>query len=466
MYVIRCFSFFSIICIKSFYNLRVQRYNRFASEVLFFYICHYLKSDKYKNHNKPNQKKKLLLITMKKYRLLLIAAFTLFLSCSESKEPDKDISIVPCKLEENAKLKFSDFVKSIELTPLETNKGCLINTIGKIIKYKDYYYIGSASTRIEKIFVFTEDGKFLYQLDKRGSGPDEYIAIGDFDVIKDFQVAITSNDNQSMYTYDLVSDSCVFRKKLDIYPQNILFKDGYFYVLNGGTAFHPGDDFLVYKYNQEGEIVDYLFKGDELVEKVTSCTTSLKSLSAYKGDLLFTYPYSDTIYRLTNGQFVPAYLINIGDRRIPINEFKNANGILEIDKIIKEKQGIDNMLYYSFGNPISVFTFMDYKYDGYISFYNHETNQSLSATYLMDDLLFKGNRINLKAWKLPKLYENGILYYIAEPTELIEAMNDYKDRINTEEWNSFCNEHPDIVEKIHQMKEDDNPVLVKLLLKS
>ena len=124
------------------------------------------------------------------------------------------------------------------------------------------------------------------------------------------------------------------------------------------------------------------------------------------------------------------------------------------------------MLYYSFGNPISVFTFMDYKYDGYISFYNHETNQSLSATYLMDDLLFKGNRINLKAWKLPKLYENGILYYIAEPTELIEAMNDYKDRINTEEWNSFCNEHPDIVEKIHQMKEDDNPVLVKLLLKS
>ena len=72
----------------------------------------------------------------------------------------------------------------------------------------------------------------------------------------------------------------------------------------------------------------------------------------------------------------------------------------------------------------------------------------------------------MKAWKLPKLYENGTLYYIAEPTELIEAMNDYKDRINTEEWNSFCNEHPDIVEKIHQMKEDDNPVLVKLLLKS
>ena len=68
---------------------------------------------------------------------------------------------------------------------------------------------------------------------------------------------------------------------------------------------------------------------------------------------------------------------------------------------------------------------------------NHETNQSLSATYLMDDLLFKGNRINLKAWKLPKLYENGILYYIAEPTELIEAMNEYKDRISTEEWNSF-----------------------------
>ena len=446
--------------------MRVQRYNRFASEVLFFYICHYLKSDKYKNHNKPNQKKKLLLITMKKYRLLLIAAFTLFLSCSESKEPDKDISIVPCKLEENAKLKFSDFVKSIELTPLETNKGCLINTIGKIIKYKDFYYIGSASTRIEKIFVFTEDGKFLYQLDKRGPGPDEYIAIEDFDVIKDFQVAITSNDNQSMYMYDLASDSCVFRKKLDIYPQNILFKDGYFYLLRGGTAFLSGDDYLVYKYNQEGEVVDHLFKGDELTRKIMTYTSSVRPLLTYNGYLFFTHPYSDKIYRLTNKHFGPAYLIDIGDRRIPINEFKNANEIFEMHQIVKKKQGIDNMLYYSLGNPISVFTFMDYKYDGYVTLYNHKTNQSKTATYWVDDLLFKGNRMDLKAWKLPKLYENGTLYYIAEPTELIEAMNDYKDRINTEEWNSFCNEHPDIVEKIHQMKEDDNPVLVKLLLKS
>lgn len=389
-----------------------------------------------------------------------------FFSCSTKKEEDKEISIISCKLVENMGMNFSDFVKSIELIPLETNKGCLINTIGKIIKYKNYYYIGSTSTRIENIFVFTEDGKFLYQLDKRGAGPDEYIAIEDFDVIKDFQVAITSNDYQSMYMYDLASDSCVFRKKLNIYPQNILFKDGYFYVLNGGTAFHPGDDFLVYKYNQEGEIVDYLFKGDELVEKITSCTTSLKSLSAYKGDLFFTYPYSDKIYRLINEQFVPAYLIDIGDRRIPISEFKNTNEILEMHKIVKKKQGIDNMLYYSFDNPISVFTFMDYKYDGYVTLYNHETNQSKTATYWIDDLLFKGNRMDLKAWKLPKLYENGILYYIAEPTELIEAMSDYKDQISSDEWNIFCNKHPDIVEKIHQMKADDNPVLVKLILKS
>ena len=403
---------------------------------------------------------------MKIYVLIFISACVFFFSCSTKKEEDKDISIISCKLIENMGMNFSDFVKSIELTPLETNKGCLINTIGKIIKYKDFYYIGSASTRIEKIFVFTEDGKFLYQLDKRGPGPDEYIAIEDFDVIKDFQVAITSNDNQSMYMYDLASDSCVFRKKLDIYPQNILFKDGYFYLLRGGTAFLSGDDYLVYKYNQEGEVVDHLFKGDELTRKIMTYTSSVRPLLTYNGYLFFTHPYSDKIYRLTNKQKKKKKLIDIGDRRIPINEFKNANEIFEMHQIVKKKQGIDNMLYYSLGNPISVFTFMDYKYDGYVTLYNHKTNQSKTATYWVDDLLFKGNRMDLKAWKLPKLYENGILYYIVEPTELIEAMNDYKDRISTEEWNSFCNEHPDIVEKIHQMKTDDNPVLVKLILKS
>lgn len=389
-----------------------------------------------------------------------------FFSCSTGKDEDNDISVISCKLAENKGMNLSDFVKSIELTPLETTEGCLINTIGKIIKYKDYYYIGSASTRIEKIFVFTEDGKFLYRLDKRGSGPYEYIAIEDFDVVKDFQVSVTSNDNQSIYVYDLVSDSCVFRKKLDIYPQNVFLKDGYFYVLRGGTAFLPGDDYLVYKYNQEGEVVDHLFKGDELTRKITTYTSSVRPLLTYNGNLFFTYPYSDKIYRLTNKQFVPAYLIDIGDRRIPINEFKNANEIFEIHQIVKKKQCIDNMLYYSFGNPISVFTFMDYKYDGYVTIYNHKTNQSKTASYWVDDLLFKGNRMDLKAWKLPKLHENGILYYIAEPTELITAMNKYKNRISIGEWNIFCNKYLDIVEKIRQLKEDDNPVLVKLILKS
>ena len=55
--------------------MRVQRYNRFASEVLFFYICQYLKSDKYKNHNKPNQKKKSIVDYDEKIQIVTYSRF-------------------------------------------------------------------------------------------------------------------------------------------------------------------------------------------------------------------------------------------------------------------------------------------------------------------------------------------------------------------------------------------------------
>lgn len=221
-----------------------------------------------------------------------------------------------------------------------------------------------------------------------------------------------------------------------------------------------------YIYNREGEMTGRLFEGDEAAHSAISFISSAGNLSVYRDELYFTYHFCDTLYRYADGHFTPFLLVDVGDKFIPPDKVKGVKELKELEAIIKQEKGwYGGILSYYLDDPVSVLTFLDYQYIGYLSLYNRSTGQTLTATHLYDDLLFKGHRFRLKAWKLPKLYKDGVLYYVADPSDLMEAMEDYKRRISAEAWEAFCRERPDVVDQIQRMKEDDNPVLVKLMVK-
>jgi len=43
--------------------------------------------------------------------------------------------------------------------------------------------------------------------------------------------------------------------------------------------------------------------------------------------------------------------------------------------------------------------------------------------------------------------------------------NEYKKKLNPQEWDDFCRQHPRLTEICSDLKEDDNPVLLRIKVK-
>lgn len=395
----------------------------------------------------------------------LVLVCVLSLSCKQENKFDTSCLLINSEFTGKDCAKLSDFVESIEIIPLETNQECLIENIGKIVKHKDFYYIASASNVLNKILVFDKNGRFVYGLDKRGLGPHEYIDIGDFDVIDNDRIVIVSHSNPGIYVYDMVKDSCVLHKSIDINPNSIIAKDSSFYVMNSGSVFHEETNDLIFRYDKQANLIESFFCVNNSTLDVISNIKPLVSLSSYRKDLYFNYPYCDTIYSINDAKAVPAYSLDFGNKALSVEALTEAGDMQRIEKIIQNNKGINLLIYYAINSPYSLFTFMDYQYRGYILIYKSNIYKSIIANEIVDDLYFKGNKIILKPWKLPKLLTDNTIYYHIEPADLIGYYTKYKKRLSNKEWTIFSKSHPKLVSVVNNLSEDDNPILLKMKLK-
>jgi hypothetical protein len=106
-----------------------------------------------------------------------------FLSCSQ-KESKKlgagEIYSPEIDLKRNDSVSILDFSESTDVVQLETSDGCLIKQIEKIIFDNDRYYVFDREQSI--LFCFDSQGKFLFKIDRKGQGPEEYLDLAGFDI--------------------------------------------------------------------------------------------------------------------------------------------------------------------------------------------------------------------------------------------------------------------------------------------
>lgn len=94
----------------------------------------------------------------------------------------------------------SEFASAVEYIPLETSDSILIGNVEKLIVWKDQYYILDNLT--ETIFCFDANGKYQKRLYRKGEGPEEYASISDFEIDrKTGDICIYSNPTLSVLVY-------------------------------------------------------------------------------------------------------------------------------------------------------------------------------------------------------------------------------------------------------------------------
>ena len=130
-----------------------------------------------------------------KYLLIFFLIITLSCCSNNTKEHDNVLAIDYKNLDE---IRLSDYVNNIKVVKLATSDDVLIGEIVKVEIFNNKIYILDKLSNA--LFIFTDEGEFLYKLRNIGQGPGEYIYLFDFDVTNDG--VYLSDIGQSILYYD------------------------------------------------------------------------------------------------------------------------------------------------------------------------------------------------------------------------------------------------------------------------
>jgi hypothetical protein len=125
----------------------------------------------------------------------------ILLSCADNK-PRTEFSGTTIDIV-NSSDDFMNFVADYDTIRLETTNDALIDEIAKMKIMNDRFFI--LNLKFNKVFIFTEEGKFINKISDTGQGPNEYIRITGFEV-------------DPVHNKILISDE--FSRKLFIYNED------------------------------------------------------------------------------------------------------------------------------------------------------------------------------------------------------------------------------------------------------
>jgi len=130
---------------------------------------------------------------------LIIFIGSLLIGCSDKKSSVDSGTIID--LERETPVCISDLFESVEVVQLETDEQCLVQTMNILISHNNRYYI--LDERQQKLFCFDSVGKFLFKIDQKGQGPEEYVHISDINIDPYEQTLLLLESWGNLLTFDL-----------------------------------------------------------------------------------------------------------------------------------------------------------------------------------------------------------------------------------------------------------------------
>lgn len=153
---------------------------------------------------------------------LLILVLIFFCSCgrkstNETSNVDSVIDIDLFSEPESTVKELSDFAENIEYIPLQTTESSLIGPFTlKLLNLDNRIYIQNSGLEGE-IMCFDRGGKFLFKINNKGRGPEEYDFVTDFDVSSDNKVlTILSSSTRKLVAYGISDTGFTFQRSITL----------------------------------------------------------------------------------------------------------------------------------------------------------------------------------------------------------------------------------------------------------
>jgi hypothetical protein len=364
----------------------------------------------------------------------------------------------------------SDFFSDIDYIPLESNDDHLIGQITQMLIYQDKIYI--LDLQQHTVFCFQKDGKFLFEINKKGTGPGEYVELDNISIDHDKNhLLLCNNSINKILVFDL-NGNYIQTYKIDC-NANV-----FTYIADGYSAFF-GDFTANPKYEKEQNTPNLLItRLDEDVQKVQytdlffpsninfgATVSPATCFSSYQsGTVTLLEAYNDTIYHLLSNKVERAYYIDFGDMKkgdgfysLLYNPVTDSKKIFEYEtnhnvcNIIGLSETSKNIFFVYYHNKTKFhFVFYDKsnkKIIDIVKVYSPETGFAFPVN----------NDINGGPFAMPYWTDENSFYGFVEPYELLT----YKNAI----LQSNAKNKDELLKKLNNIVEDDNPVIVKMVPK-
>jgi hypothetical protein len=148
---------------------------------------------------------------------LLIFLIFIFISCGRKSTNETvnagSVLVIDLLSEPGSTVKkLSEFAANIEYIPLQTKESSLMDDlIRKIVNIDKSLYIQNR----DGIMCFNMEGKFLFKLENRGRGPEEYTYLLDFDISSDNK-SLTILSNSKLLVYGISDTGFTFQRSITL----------------------------------------------------------------------------------------------------------------------------------------------------------------------------------------------------------------------------------------------------------
>jgi len=397
-----------------------------------------------------------------KYYIFTLIAFCLF-SCGGKSHQSKKLETISINGNIRQTLNLSSFVDTIEFIPLETNDENLIGIINRIVYKNGKYYIRSTQSMLHgKLSVFDNAGKYLWGLNKIGNGPGEYPELKDFAIAENGNIIVLSY--RKIIKYDSTG---VFlsENKMDFLGfEFVCMKDNNFTILNFEANLNDNRQFSV--IDEKGNIKRQFFKESNLESKKSRFMVEWRSLSPFKSNIYFMYPYCDTLYVIEKNKYIKRlYYIDYRNNKIPANILKTNDDLYSWDKKLLNLGDYMHTTAMGCTDDYIYISSVNKAYQGFFTLYSKKNKHTLTAHTLIDDMFLKGNTISIKGSKNAHDMDNNDILWAIDPEYLINGYKHYMSYLSDAGREEFRKKYPELVRICTTLKEDDNPVILRIKVK-
>lgn len=220
---------------------------------------------------------------------------------------------------------------------LEMTEDALISNIQKLATTEEYIFILDEMTK--HILKYTQDGKFVSLLNKKGKSPEEYLSLSDFMVDEENKrIEVLDMFSNRLISYDF-DWNFVSSKQLPVASSQISRLGNEYVICSHRMTLNNGEDYILYALDTATLNINHKFMSFD-PERLMHNLVSKTPLIPASGGVGYLKGNSKRIFSYHNGMLEPYFVFNYQEEMTKkedsgVFDMENINMVYENSKYIK-----------------------------------------------------------------------------------------------------------------------------------